>query len=68
MGVGLLPAYVPYAPAGRGLLRILPQYRVAGPLNTLYIVTLPNRFPSPATQALIDYLRTEITALAQTWA
>ncbi|SPB17777.1 LysR family transcriptional regulator [Caballeronia novacaledonica] len=67
MGVGLLPAYVPHAPSSRGLVRLLPQYRVAGPLNTLYIVTLPNRFPSPATQALIDFLRTEITALAQTW-
>jgi DNA-binding transcriptional LysR family regulator len=49
-------------------LRILPQYRVAGLQNTLYIVTLPNRFPSPATQALIDYLRAEIISLAQTWA
>jgi DNA-binding transcriptional LysR family regulator len=68
MGVGLLPAYVPYAPMSRGLLRILPQYRVAGLQNTLYIVTLPNRYPSPATQALIDYLRAEIVSLAQTWA
>ncbi|MFM0514699.1 LysR family transcriptional regulator [Paraburkholderia sp. RL17-373-BIF-A] len=68
MGVGLLPAYVPYAPKCRELLRILPQYRVAGLQNTLYIVTLPNRFPSPATQALIDYLRAEIVSLAQTWA
>ncbi len=68
MGVGLLPAYVPYAPMSRGLVRILPQYRVAGLQNTLYIVTLPNRYPSPATQALIDYLRAEIVSLAQTWA
>jgi DNA-binding transcriptional LysR family regulator len=68
MGVGLLPAYVPHAPMSCGLLRILPQYRVAELQNTLYIVTLPNRFPSPATQALIDYLRAEITSLAQTWA
>ena len=68
MGVGLLPAYVPYAPMSRGLLRVLPQYRVAGLQNTLYIVTLPNRYPSPATQALIDYLRAEIVALAPTWA
>jgi DNA-binding transcriptional LysR family regulator len=68
MGVGLLPAYVPYAPTTCGLLRIVPQYRVVGLQNTLYIVTLPNRYPSPATQALIDYLRAEIVALAQTWA
>ncbi|CAB3793048.1 HTH-type transcriptional regulator DmlR [Paraburkholderia ultramafica] len=68
MGIGLLPAYVPYAPMSRGLLRILPQYRVAGQQNTLYIVTLPNRYPSPATRALIDYLQAEIVSLAQTWA
>jgi len=68
LGVGLLPAYVPHAPTTCGLLRILPQYRVAGPQNVIYIVTLPNRYPSPATQALIDYLRAEIITLAQTWA
>jgi DNA-binding transcriptional LysR family regulator len=68
MGIGLLPVYVPHAPMNRGLLPILPQYRVAGQQNTLYIVTLPNRYPSPSTQALIDYLRDEILTLAQTWA
>lgn len=68
MGVGLLPAYVPHAPMSRGLLRLLPQYRVAGLQNTLYIMTLPNRYSSPATQAVIDFLRAEILSLAQTWA
>lgn len=68
MGIGLLPVYVPHAPMNRGLLPILPQYRVAGQQDTLYIVTLPNRYPSPSTQALIDYLRDEILSLAQTWA
>ncbi|NVH78126.1 LysR family transcriptional regulator [Paraburkholderia sp. JPY432] len=67
LGVGLLPAYIEFAPASSGLLRILPQYRVAGPQNTLYIVTLPNRYPSAATQALIDYLRAEVVALAKAW-
>lgn len=68
LGIGLLPAYIQYAPASEGLLRILPQYRVAGPQNTVYIVTLPNRYPSAATQALIDFLRAEVVALSQTWA
>jgi DNA-binding transcriptional LysR family regulator len=68
LGIGLLPAYVAYATTSCGLLRILPEYRVAGPQNVLYIVTLPNRYPSPATQALIDYLRAEIITLAQSWA
>jgi DNA-binding transcriptional LysR family regulator len=68
LGIGLLPAYIQYAPASQGFVRVLPQYRVAGPQNTLYIVTLPNRYPSAATQALIDYLRAEVVALSQTWA
>ena len=68
LGIGLLPTYIQYAPASQGLLRILPEYRVAGPQNTVYIVTLPNRYPSAATQALIDYLRAEVVALSQTWA
>ncbi|WP_027820266.1 LysR family transcriptional regulator [Paraburkholderia bannensis] len=68
LGIGLLPAYISQAPANRGLVRVLPQYRVTGMQDVLYILTLPNRYPSPATQALIDYLRLKITALAQTWA
>ncbi|MBB3258650.1 DNA-binding transcriptional LysR family regulator [Paraburkholderia bannensis] len=67
LGIGLLPAYISQAPANRTLLRILPQYRVTGQQDVLYIVTLPNRYPSPATQALIDYLRAQIVSLSQTW-
>jgi len=63
--IGLLPAYISQAPANRALLRVLPQYRVTGPQNLLYIITLHNRYPLPATQALIDYLRAEIVTLAQ---
>ncbi|WP_266181378.1 LysR family transcriptional regulator [Dyella humicola] len=68
MGIGVLPAYVPHALMNRGLVPILPQYRVAAPETSLYILTLPNRYPSPSTQALIDYLRDEILSIAQTWA
>jgi DNA-binding transcriptional LysR family regulator len=67
MGIGLLPVYVPHAATSQGLVQILPAYRVAGQQNTLYIVTLPNRYPSPSTQALIDYLRDAILSLAKTW-
>lgn len=67
MGIGLLPVYVSLSPAHRGLVQVLPQYRIAGQQNTLFIVTLPNRFPSPATQALIDYLRAAILELAGSW-
>ncbi|MGU7784345.1 LysR family transcriptional regulator [Burkholderia sp. PU8-34] len=68
MGIGVLPDYVMHLPTNRDLLPILPQYRIVGRQSTLYIVTLPNRYPSPATQALIDFLRDEIVELADTWA
>jgi DNA-binding transcriptional LysR family regulator len=67
MGIGLLPAYVSQVPANRALVPVLPDYRVAGQQDTLYIVTLPNRYPTPATQALIDYLGSAIAALSETW-
>lgn len=68
MGIGVLPVYVMHVPMNQDLQPILPEYRVVGRQSTLYIVTLPNRYPSPATQALIDFLRDEILELAKTWA
>ncbi len=68
MGIGVLPVYVMHVPMNQDFQPILPEYRVVGQQSTLYIVTLPNRYPSPATQALIDFLRDEILTLAQTWA
>ncbi|GAB3628903.1 LysR family transcriptional regulator [Pandoraea terrae] len=67
MGVGLLPGYVAHAPTHAALQPILPDYRVAGLGGALYILTLPNRYPSPSTQALIDYLRDAIGKLAEAW-
>ena len=68
MGIGLLPVYVSHAAMSKNLLPVLPQYRVTAQQNALYIITLPNRYPSPSTQVLIDYLRREILAIAQAWA
>jgi len=67
IGIGLLPVYVLHVPGNRELVPILPEYRLIGQQGTLYIVTLPNRFPSPSTRALIDFLREEILDLARTW-
>lgn len=68
IGVGLLPVYVSHAAMSKNLLPVLPHYRVTAQQNALYIITLPNRYPSPSTQALIDYLRSEIAEIAQAWA
>jgi DNA-binding transcriptional LysR family regulator len=67
MGIGLLPGYVSQEPAHHALVPVLPDYRVSGRQNTLYIVTVPNRYPSHATQALIDFLREAIVSISTTW-
>ncbi|MFX1767149.1 LysR family transcriptional regulator [Paraburkholderia sp. A1RI-2L] len=67
MGIGVLPDYVIHLQANRDLLPVLQSYRVVGRQSTLYIVTLPNRYPSPATQVLIDFLHDQILELAQSW-
>jgi DNA-binding transcriptional LysR family regulator len=67
MGIGLLPDYAAHAPGHEVLQPILPGYRIAELGGALYILTLPNRYPSPSTRALIDYLRESIATLAATW-
>jgi DNA-binding transcriptional LysR family regulator len=67
MGIGILPTYVMSGPAAGNLEHVLPRYRIVGQLNSLYILTLPNRFPSPAKRALMDYLKDELTAYAERW-
>ena len=67
LGVGLLPAYVQYMPAYAGIEPLLPDYRVADLGGNLYLLTLPNRYPSPSTRAVIHFLSEKIVALSQTW-
>jgi DNA-binding transcriptional LysR family regulator len=65
MGIGILPTYAVSGPAAQNLQHVLPQYRIVGQLNTLYILTLPSRFPSPAKQALMEYLIKELMEYAE---
>lgn len=67
MGIGLLPAYVAHAPAHRALQPLLLDYGVDNLGGNLYVLTLPNRYPSPATRTLIDYLRDAIVAISDGW-
>jgi DNA-binding transcriptional LysR family regulator len=67
MGIGILPSYTLSIPHAHHLQRVLPQYRIVGQLNKLYILTLPNRFPSPAKRALIEYLNNELSEYAKSW-
>jgi DNA-binding transcriptional LysR family regulator len=67
MGIGLLPAYVSYAPAYRALQPLLLDHRIDNLGGYLYVLTLPNRYPSPSTRSLIDYLQDSITVLANDW-
>ncbi|WP_265304099.1 LysR substrate-binding domain-containing protein [Verminephrobacter eiseniae] len=64
MGVTLLPSYFTQdmVEAGR-LVQLLPQWYSNKNGSKLLIVTLPNRYPIPAAQALIDLLRAEVPGL-----
>ena len=63
-GVALLPAYVVYADIAAGRLTpVLPAYQAMGPGDKLFILTTPNPYPSTAQRAVVDFLRTELTAL-----
>lgn len=67
MGIGLLPVYVSHAPAHSALRPLLLDYHIDNLKGDLYVLTLPNRFPSPSTRTLIDYLRDRILALSGGW-
>jgi len=67
LGIGLLPAYVQHMPAYAGIEPLLPDYRVADLGGNLYVLTLPNRYPSPSTRAVIDFLSEKIIMLSQIW-
>ncbi|WP_454695479.1 LysR family transcriptional regulator [Achromobacter aegrifaciens] len=63
-GVALLPAYVVSADIAAGRLTpVLPAYQAMGPGDKLFILTTPNPYPSTAQRAVVDFLRTELTAL-----
>lgn len=67
MGIGILPTYAMSGPAAQNLQQVLPQYRIVGQLNRLYILTVPNRFPTPAKRALMEYLNKELVEYAESW-
>lgn len=67
MGIGLLPAYVAHTPAHAEIQAILQDYKVADLGGFLYLLTLPNRYPSPSTRALMDFLSEKIGALSTAW-
>jgi DNA-binding transcriptional LysR family regulator len=63
-GVALLPAYVVHEDIAAGRLTpVLPAYQALGPGDKLFILTTPNPYPSTAQRAVVDFLRTEVTAL-----
>ncbi|SKC99577.1 DNA-binding transcriptional regulator, LysR family [Burkholderia sp. YR290] len=66
IGIRLLPGYSAYARQGT-LQPILPSCRIADLGSALYVRTMPNRFPSPSTRALIDNLCERIAPFAATW-
>lgn len=61
MGVALLPVYVARKALAQGrLVRVLPEHHSEHNGARVWIVTLPNRYPTPAAQALIELLKQEL--------
>lgn len=61
MGVALLPSYMTREVVAIGALeRVLPEYESNFLGAKLFILTTPNRYPSPAAQALIELLKAEL--------
>lgn len=66
MGIALLPSYMTHEAVASGALeRVLPAYGSSHIGTKLYILTTRNRFPSPAAQALIDFLKKELQTIMQ---
>lgn len=64
MGITLLPAYMAHDLVAAGqLVQVLPEYSSVGVDNRVLILTVPNRYPSRATQAVIDVLRKTLRAV-----
>lgn len=58
MGIALLPNYMTRDLALSGaLVKVLPEYSSGAMAGRLLMLTVPNRFPTPAAQAVIDLLR-----------
>lgn len=58
MGVALLPNYMARDLALSGaLVKVLPDYSSEAMAGRLFMLTVPNRFPTPAAQAVMDLLR-----------
>jgi DNA-binding transcriptional LysR family regulator len=67
IGIGLMPAYAAHAPGYETLQPLLPSYHIADMGGALYMLTMPNRYPSPSTRALIDFLCEAIAQLGKRW-
>ncbi|NYT35478.1 LysR family transcriptional regulator [Allopusillimonas soli] len=61
LGVALLPRYAVWRQLGDGTLReVLPDYEPIGVGNGLFLLTAPNRYPTLATRALMEYISQQI--------
>lgn len=64
LGIALLPSYTASDSVADGTLTaVLPGWHSKKKGGKLFIVTLPNRYPTPAAKVLIDILRKELPLL-----
>lgn len=61
VGLGILPLYAVREELQAGsLLAVLPDYLIEGLGNRLFMITMPNRYPTQAVRTLIEFLQARV--------
>jgi DNA-binding transcriptional LysR family regulator len=68
LGIALLPRYAVWQQLDAGaIVEVFQGWEPEGVGDALYMLTAPNRFPTLATQTLMDFLKTSLGEQAKNW-
>jgi len=69
LGIAMLPAYLILDDLRNGqLVRVLPEHWVKEVGDKLFVLTIPNRYPSASVRALTEFLRGHLKPMGYFWA
>lgn len=69
LGITMLPAYLVLDDLRSGrLVRVLPEHWVKDLGDKLFVLTIPNRYPSASVRALTEFLRGHLKPMGRFWA
>jgi DNA-binding transcriptional LysR family regulator len=68
LGIALLPRYAVWRLLRDGrLIEVLPEYDPQGVGNVAYLLTVPNRFTTPATRTLMQFIMQHVKSNQSNW-